>query len=75
VTDYIPVSWPDAYLVNFADLAILAGTVLLAGGLLHSCAVRYAASRSTASDARPSGIRSNDPGGGQEAVAAPRMNR
>ncbi len=47
VIDYIPISWPDSYLVNFADLAILAGTVLLAGGLLHSCAVRYAACRSS----------------------------
>ena len=49
IIDYIPISWPDAYLVNFADLAVLAGTVLLAGALLHSCAVRYRASRSKAS--------------------------
>lgn len=74
VIDYIPISWPGAYLVNFADLAILAGTVLLAGGLLHSCAVRYRASRSKA-DARPSGVWSDDPEGGQEAVAARRMDR
>jgi signal peptidase (SPase) II len=40
VIDYIPISWPDAYLLNVADLAILAGTALLAGGLLHSCARR-----------------------------------
>ena len=47
VIDYIPISWPDTYLANFADLAILAGIMLLVGGLLHSCAVRRRACRST----------------------------
>jgi hypothetical protein len=46
VTDYIPISWPDRYLANFADLAIVAGIVLLASALLHSCAVRSAGFRS-----------------------------
>jgi len=36
VTDYIPISWPDAYLVNVADVAIVAGGVLLGIALLLS---------------------------------------
>src|SRR5512144_2438905 len=47
VTDYIPIhlpiSWSARYLANFADLAIVMGTVLLAGALLHSCAARHGA--------------------------------
>lgn len=41
VTDYIPIAWPDTYLANFADLAILTGAIVLASALLHSCALRY----------------------------------
>ncbi len=41
VTDYIPVSWPGDYMVNFADLSVLGGIVLLAIALLHSLAIRY----------------------------------
>jgi hypothetical protein len=29
VTDYIPISWPDDYVVNLPDVAIVAGVVLL----------------------------------------------
>ena len=36
VTDYIPISWPDDYLVNFPDLAIVAGGVLLTTALVYS---------------------------------------
>ena len=46
VTDYIPVSWPADYMVNFADLAVLAGTFLLAPALLHSLVMRYRRRRS-----------------------------
>jgi signal peptidase (SPase) II len=71
VTDYIPISWSDTYLANFADLAIVTGTVLLAGALLHSCAVRCATCRSEGSGARPSGNLVES----AEAVGVRRMSR
>ena len=40
VTDYIPISWPDDYFVNFPDLAVLAGGILLAIAMLGSLARR-----------------------------------
>ncbi len=41
VTDYIPISWPNEYyLVNFPDVAIVAGGVLLAIALVSSFARR-----------------------------------
>jgi hypothetical protein len=40
VTDYIPVPWPDGYLMNSADLAIAAGAVLLTAALVRSLARR-----------------------------------
>ena len=36
VTDYIPISWPNDYIVNFPDVAIVAGSVLLAIALVCS---------------------------------------
>ena len=46
VTDYIPISWPGDYFVNFPDLAVVTGTVLLAAALVHSIAIRYKLFRS-----------------------------
>ena len=40
VTDYIPLAWPNDYLVNFSDVAIVAGGVLLAITLVSSLARR-----------------------------------
>jgi len=40
VTDYIPISWPDYYFLNFSDLAVLAGGVLLAIAMVGSLARR-----------------------------------
>ena len=40
VTDYIPILWPDDYLVNVADVAIVAGGVLLTIALVSSFARR-----------------------------------
>jgi hypothetical protein len=35
VTDYIPIPWPEPYLANFADLAMITGGVVLTGALIH----------------------------------------
>jgi len=40
VTDYISISWPDAYLVNVSDVAIITGGALLAIALFSSLARR-----------------------------------
>jgi hypothetical protein len=40
VTDYIPISWPDEYFLNFSDLAVLAGGALLAIAMVRSLARR-----------------------------------
>ena len=36
VTDYIPISWPDDYLLNFPDIAVGAGGVLMAIAMVCS---------------------------------------
>jgi hypothetical protein len=36
VTDYIPISWPNDYVLNMADIGIVAGGVLLAIALVGS---------------------------------------
>jgi Signal peptidase (SPase) II len=36
VTDYIPISWPNDYILNIADIGIMAGGVLLAIALVGS---------------------------------------
>jgi hypothetical protein len=40
VTDYLPVPWPDGYLVNFNDVAIVVGGTLLTVALVWSLARR-----------------------------------
>lgn len=40
VTDYIPISWPDYYIVNVPDVAVVAGVLLLAVALVGSFARR-----------------------------------
>jgi len=40
VTDYISIAWPDDYLVNVSDVAIIAGGALLAIALFSSLARR-----------------------------------
>ena len=40
VTDYIPISWPADVIMNLADVAVLAGSALLALALMGSFARR-----------------------------------
>ena len=38
--DYIPISWPDYYMLNVSDLAVLAGGVSLAIAMVGALARR-----------------------------------
>ncbi len=40
VTDYIPISWPDDYFLNFPDIAVSVGGALLAIAMVRSLARR-----------------------------------